>query len=156
MAEILATGFMGPYHSAMRFNDPRRMAPRISVDGLCGVVTHRDLCPAAMVDLSSTGLRLERPFDRRTAGRTVQLEIELPELDEIVWARGHVTFAHLSPMGGRHEDGQPRLRCRAGIQIEAGARRDLRLLRDYVFETRRARQLAADAATRERLLAMLA
>ena len=140
----------------MRFNDPRRLAPRIAVDGLCGVVTQRDLCPASMVDLSSMGLRLERPFDRKTASRTVQLEIELPEVDEIVWASGHVTFAHLSPMGGRHEDGQPRLRCRAGIQIQAGARRDLRLLRDYVFETQRAWQVAAEAAKRERLYAMLA
>lgn len=109
-----------------------------------------------MVDLSSMGLRIERPFDRKAASRTVQLEIELPEVDEIVWASGHVTFAHLSPMGGRHEDGQPRLRCRAGIQIQAGARRDLRLLRDYVFETQRARQVAAEAAKRERLYAMLA
>ena len=140
----------------MRFNDPRRLAPRVSVDGLCGVVTQRELCPAAMVDLSSMGLRIERPFDRKTANRTIQLEIELPGVDEIVWASGHVTFAHLSPMGGRHEDGQPRLLCRAGIQIEAGARHDLRLLRDYVFETRRTQRLAADAGTRERLFAMLA
>ena len=140
----------------MRFNDPRRLTPRVSVNGLCGVVTQRDLRPAAMLDLSSLGVRIERPFDRTTASRTVQLEIELPEVDEIVWARGHVTFAHLSPMGGRHEDGQPRLRCRAGIRIEAAAQRDLRMLRDYVFETARARQRAADEATRERLYAMLA
>ena len=140
----------------MRFNDPRRLAPRVLVDGLCGVVTERDLCPAAMVDLSSTGIRLERPFDRKTASRTIQLEIELPGVDEIVWASGHVTFAHLSPMGGVHEDGQPRLRCRAGIQIEAGAHRELRLLRDYVFETRRAQQFAANTAMRERLFAILA
>lgn len=127
----------------MRFNDPRRLGPRITVDGLCGVVGKRDLVPAAMVDLSSMGLRLERPFDPAAAARTVQLEIELPGVDEILWATGHVTFAHLSPLGGVHPDGQPRLWCRAGIQIDAAAGRDLRLLREYVIETRRARLCAA-------------
>jgi hypothetical protein len=132
------------YDFGMRFNDPRRLGPRITVDGLCGVVTNGDLRPAAMVDLSSLGVRLERPFDPAKAARTVQLEIELPGVDEIVWARGHVTFAHLSPMGGRHADGQPRLWCRAGIQIDAAAGRELRLLRDYVIETRRARAASAE------------
>ena len=137
----------------MRFNDPRRLGPRIVLDGLCGVVTHRDLQPAAMVDLSSMGLRVERPFDPAAASRTVQLEIELPGIDEIVWARGHVTFAHLSPIGGRHADGQPRLWCRAGIQIDAAAGRDLRMLREYVIETRRARLARAERPTLDVTLA---
>ena len=128
----------------MRFNDPRRLGPRIALEGLCGVVTRHDLMPAAMLDLSSMGVRVERPFDPATASRTVQLELELPGVDELIWARGHVTFAHLSPMGGRHPDGHPRLWCRAGIQIDAAAGRDLRLLREYVIETRRARLVAAD------------
>ncbi len=68
------------------------------------------------------------------------LELELPGVDEIVWARGRVTFAHLSPMGGRHADGEPRLWCRAGVSIEAAAGRERRLLRDDVVETRRARR----------------
>jgi hypothetical protein len=128
----------------MRFNDPRRVGPRITVDGLCGVVSKRDLLPAAMIDLSSMGVRLERPFDPATASRTVQLELELPGLDEILWAKGHVTFAHLSPMGGVRADGQPRMWCRAGIQIDAAGTRDMRLLREYVIETRRARLMAAE------------
>jgi hypothetical protein len=114
-------------------NDPRRLGPRLAIDGICGVVTQHAMCPATMVELSSFGLRLERPFDPKTASRTVQLEIELPGVDEIMWARGHVAFAHLSPMGGRHRDGQPRLWCRAGIRIDGAAGRDLRLLRDYVM-----------------------
>ena len=128
----------------MRFNDPRRIGPRLRIDGMCGVVTARELAPAAMVDLSSLGLRVERPFDPATASRTVQVEIELPELDEILWARGHVTHARLSPMGGHHADGQPRLWCSAGIQIDAAAGRDLRLLRDFVIEGRRARFAATE------------
>lgn len=126
----------------MRFNDPRRLGPRIALDGLCGVVSDRELRHAALVELSSVGLRLERPFDPANASRSVQLEIELPGIDEIVWARGHVTFAHLSPMGGSHADGQPRFWCRAGIQIDIAAGRDLRLLREYVVEARRARLAA--------------
>ena len=131
----------------MWLSDPRRLSPRISLDGLCGVVTHGLLRHAAMIDLSSTGIRLQRPFDRRTASRTVQLEIEVPGLDEVMWACGHVTFAHLTPMGGTHADGQPRLWCRAGIELDAAAVRDRRRIRDYVIETRRARLAAAERPT---------
>ena len=122
----------------MRCLDPRRLAPRVPLDGLCGVVSKDELRHAALLDLSALGLRLERLFDPALASRVVQLEIELPGTDEIVWARGEVTFAHLSPMGGHHPDGQPRLRCRAGIRIDRVAGHERRLLRDYVIESRRA------------------
>jgi len=114
-----------------------RQRPRIPVEGLCGVVTHRELRHAAVLDLSSLGMRLERPFDPANATRTVQLELEIPEIDEIVWATGHVTHAHLRPMGGTHDNGQPRLWCSAGIEIDAAAGRELRILREYVYEKRR-------------------
>jgi len=127
----------------MRCLDPRRHAPRIPLDGLCGVVSKDELRHAALLDLSALGLRLERLFDPALASRVVQLEIELPGTDEIVWARGEVTFAHLSPMGGQHPDGQPRLRCRAGIRIDRVAGHERRLLRDYVIESRRAFRRAA-------------
>lgn len=132
----------------MQLSEPRRLAPRIVVDGLCGVVTQGDFRHAAMIDLSSLGIRLERPFDRRTASRTVQLEIEIPGIDEIVWARGHVTRAQLTPMGGFHPDGQPRLWCRAGIEIDGVASRDRRLLRDYVLDREETRTSASIAALR--------
>jgi hypothetical protein len=90
-----------------------------------------------MLDLSTSGLRLERPFDPRSASRVVQLEIELPGIDEIVWARAEVTFAHLSPLPGRTADGQPRFWCRAGLRIADICRRESHLLRDYVVETLR-------------------
>jgi hypothetical protein len=139
----------------MSFLEPRRHAPRISVDGLCGVVEGRGrpLRHAAMVDLSWLGLRLELPFDHRTASRTVQLELELPALDEIIWARGVVTFAQLTPMGGHHADGQPRLWCRAGMLLDRVASRERDLLRDVVMETRRVRgasELGAPAWLRAR------
>jgi hypothetical protein len=127
--------------------EPRRLAPRVRLDGLCGVVSKHELRHAALLDLSALGVRLERPFDPQTASRVVQLEIELPGTDELVWARGEVTFAHLTPMGGRTPDGQPRFWCRAGVRITGVSRTERRLLRDYVVETRRAhRRLAAAAA----------
>lgn len=116
----------------------RRLAPRIPVDGLCGVVANDNLMHAAMLDLSASGLRLERPFDPKTAKPVVQLEIELPGIDEVIWARGVVTFARLSPLPGRMPDGQPRFWCRAGLQIADVSRPDRRMLRDYVLETRAA------------------
>lgn len=121
------------------------MAPRIPVDGLCGVVANDDLRHAALLDLSTTGLRLERPFDPKAASPVVQLEIELPGVDEVVWARGVVTFAHLSPMPGRTAEGEPRFWCRAGLRIAEICGRERRLLRDYVVETLRARCYAAAA-----------
>lgn len=114
-----------------------RQRPRIPVEGLCGVVTHKELRHAAVLDLSTLGVRLERPFDPTNASRTVQLELEIPEIDEIVWATGHVTHAHLRPMGGVHSNGQPRLWCTAGIEIDAAAARELRMLQEYVYEKRR-------------------
>jgi hypothetical protein len=115
--------------------DARRCAPRISVDGLCGVVTNDDLRPASMSNLSTSGLRLERPFDPKAARPVVQLEIELPGIDEIVWASATVTHAFLTPMPGRTADGQPRFWCKAGLRIANASQRELRLLRDYVVET---------------------
>lgn len=109
-----------PYDFGMH-HDVRRAAPRLPTDGICGLVAGRDLVPASMMDLSWLGLRLELPFDHETASRVIQLEIEVPGLDEIVWAQGHVTFARLTPMGGVHADGQPRFWCSAGVQIDVAA-----------------------------------
>ena len=93
-----------------------------------------------MCDLSALGVRLGRPFDPSAASRRVQLEIELPEVDEIIWAHGDVTFAHLSPMGGAHENGDPRLWCEGGVQLRGISTSERRFLRVYVVEARRRRQ----------------
>ena len=127
----------------MNLLDARRRAPRISVDGLCGVVTDHDLHHASMSDLSTLGLRLERPFDPKAARPIVQLEIELPGLDEVVWASAVVTHAYLTPMPGRSADGQPRFWCRAGLRIADACQRERRMLRDYVVESLIARRTAA-------------
>ena len=128
----------------MNLLDARRRAPRISVEGLCGVVSDDDdLNHATMSNLSTLGLRLERPFDPATARPVVQLEIELPGIDEIVWASAFVTHAHLTPLPGRRPDGQPRFWCRAGLRIGQTSQREHRLLRDYVVEQLIANRSAA-------------
>ena len=138
--------------------DRRRLAPRVQLDGLCGVVSGQELRHATLLDLSALGLRIEHllapssvsplvRLETELASPQVQLEIELPGIDEIVWASGEVTFTELSPLATGI--GQLRFRCRAGIRIDRVARHERRLLRDYVIETRRA-QRAARACARAR------
>ena len=132
--------FDAPLHTRL---DARRRAPRISLDGFCGVVTDDTLDHASMSNLSTIGLRLERPFDPAKARSIVQLEIELPGIDEVVWASAIVTCAYLTPMPGRRADGQPRFWCRAGLRIADASQRERRMLRDYVSEQLVARRHAA-------------
>jgi hypothetical protein len=118
----------------MNLLDARRRAPRISVDGFCSVASDEDLAHASMSNLSTLGLRLERPFDPAKARPIVQLEIELPGIDEVVWASAVVTHAYLTPMPGRRADGQPRFWCKAGLRIADASRSERRMLRDYVVD----------------------
>jgi hypothetical protein len=126
--------------------DVRRLAPRIMVDGFCGVVANDDLRHASMRNLSTTGLRLERVFDPKAARRVVQLEIELPGIDEVVWASAEVTHAKLTPLGGVTAEGQPKFWCSAGLRITDVCSRERRLLRDYVVESLVTRRATARVA----------
>lgn len=137
-----STEIVGPARRAwdnffVNLLDARRRAPRILLDGLCGVVTGDAVQPAAMSDLSTLGLRVERPFDPKRARPIVQLELELPGIDEVIWASATVTHAWLTPMRGGG------FWCRAGLKIEDTARREKKLLRDYVIETLIERRKAA-------------
>ena len=130
----------------MNLLDVRRRAPRIAIDGFCGVVGDHDYSHAAMSDLSTLGLRLERPYDSATARPVVQLEIDLPGLDEVVWTSAIVTRAFLTPMPGRTAAGHPRFWCRAGLVIGDTSRRERRMLRDYVIEQMVSRRAARQDA----------
>lgn len=88
-----------------------------------------------MRDLSSTGCRVERAFDPAQARKVVQLEIELPGVDEIIWATATVTRAYLTPLPRTTPDEPHRFWCRAGLHITQASRRERRLLMDYVAET---------------------
>ncbi|MBP9085846.1 MAG: PilZ domain-containing protein [Kofleriaceae bacterium] len=109
----------------------RRRGPRIPLESICSVTAGNKQRHATVLELSSEGLRLERPFDPQHASRTVSLEIEIPQLDEIIRAQGHVRFARLTPMGGTHPDGSPRFWCQAGIKVDLSSH-DRRFLYEYV------------------------
>lgn len=127
----------------MNLLDVRRRAPRISVDAFCGVAVANDLHHASLSNLSTLGFQVERPFDPATARPIVQLEIELPGVDEIVRVSAKVTRAFLTPMPGRTADNQPRFWCRAGLVLGDTSRRDQVMLRDYVIDQLIARRAAA-------------
>jgi hypothetical protein len=106
----------------------RRTMPRIGVEALCTEIVHGGRERHAIVaNVSAEGLRLVRPFFSGPTLRTVQLEFELPGIDEIMWAKGHVCFDQIR----RGPGGLVRT---TGIQLAAAAARDLRLVRDYVMD----------------------
>lgn len=124
--------------------DLRRQAPRIAVDGLCGVVGNDNIQHATIVDLSTSGLRLERMFDARTATPEMHLEIELPGIDEVVWAHGVVAQAQLTRRPGFTEQGLPNFWFSTGVRILTMCQREARLLREYVVETLVAKRRVSD------------
>lgn len=103
-----------------------RLFPRVPVATLCNAVVGEQDQFALVVDLSERGLRLERPLRGRGEGRIVHLEFEIPEVDEIVWAKGEICFDQLRA-------DQPMRAVRAtGVRLVAAASRHLRMIRDYV------------------------
>ena len=111
---------------------------------LCNAVVGEHDQFALVVDLSERGLRLERPLRGRGEGRIVQLEFEIPEVDEIVWAKGEICFDQLRA-------GEPTRPVRAtGVRLVAAASRHLRMIRDYVHAAAKMR----DASERSLDLAL--
>ena len=114
--------------------DGRRNGVRVGTEALCNeLVDGRDRF-GLVVDVSETGLRFERPFTGGRTERIVQLEIELPGIDEIIWAKGEVCFDRVRP-------GVAGLLRTSGVRLAAACARDLRLLRDYVMGVQRASEL---------------
>src|SRR4051794_28530452 len=117
----------------------KRLDPRIPVETLCSEVVDDREHFGVLVELSPNGVRLERPLAGRRDGQIVQLEFELPDADEIIWAKGHVCFDRY----GRGIDGSGRSAVRTtGVRLVAAASRHLRMLRDWVTATAEARQRA--------------
>jgi hypothetical protein len=103
-----------------------RLHPRVPVASLCTTLVGDREQLACVVDVSERGLRLERPPQQRSDGRIVQLEFELPEIDEILWAKGEIRFDRL-----RATSASRAVRL-SGVRIVAAASRHLRLMRDWV------------------------
>jgi hypothetical protein len=118
-------------------HDIRRVSPRIEMEALCWEIVGERESSALVVDLSSDGARLERPFTGGRIVREVPLQLEVPGLDEVMWARGDVVFDQLVPA---KDSGPFGLLRRTGYHLAIAAARDLRLLRDYIYEMHRARR----------------
>jgi hypothetical protein len=111
----------------------RRTTSRIPLEALCTEYDGMHERHAMVVDLSEKGLRVMRPYKGQTVSRVVQLELELPRIDEVVWARGEICFDQLWKLGpGTPQAGLSGWLRASGIRIVAAARRDLALVRDYV------------------------
>jgi len=97
---------------------------------------------ALLVDVSTEGARVERPYIGGRIEHEVPLQIEVPGIDEVMWARGDVVFDRLVPV--KSNGGPFGLLRRTGYRIAIAAARDLRLLRDYVYEMHHAAEAKAD------------
>ncbi len=123
--------------------DSRRVTPRIDVETFCSeVVSGRDH-PGLVIDLSAEGARLERPYGGGPSPREIVLELEVPDVDEVIWVRGEVCFDQIrqAPPG---QGGPFGLLRTTGLRLVTAAARDLRMLRDCVFEIYRARHREPD------------
>lgn len=93
----------------------------------CTEISERHERYAMISDVSPRGLRLHRP-STGPMERMVQLEFDLPGVDELIWAQGMVRFNHL------WRAGQGPVLHTTGIEIVRAAGRHLRLLRDYALQ----------------------
>jgi hypothetical protein len=120
-------------YMAWTSDDQRRIGPRIEVESFCSELHGDSLRHALVVDMSGDGLRLSRALGGPRT-RTLQLELEIPEVDEIVWATGEVCFDEIRrvPVGELAPAGILRT---TGLRLVSAAARHRRLLRDYVFDT---------------------
>jgi hypothetical protein len=121
-----------------------RTYPRINLESLCTEVADEEEQLSLVVDISERGLRLQRPLRGRLENPVVQLEFELPEADEMVWAKGLICFDQLWRVPAQKGHAGPaRIVRTSGVRVVAAASRHLRMLRDYVRSTAEAGRRAA-------------
>jgi hypothetical protein len=118
-------------------SDVRRSVPRIGIEAFCSEILDGRERHAVVLDLSPTGLRMARPFVGGRMPREVQLELELPGVDEIIWAKGHVCYDRIRPAtAGSSAMALGRVVRTSGVRLVAAAARDMRLLREFVMNQR--------------------
>src|SRR5688500_7414390 len=110
----------------------RRGGPRVSVASLCSEVVGDGLRDALVVDLSEDGVRIQRPLGGPRS-RRVQVELEIPGVDELLWAAGEICFDEV----WRVPTGVTRT---SGVRLVAAAQRHRRMLREYVEDMWRVRR----------------
>jgi hypothetical protein len=123
--------------------DVRREAPRLPVDTLCTEVESGRHRLGFAIELSPQGLRLERPYRPGPRPTEVDVELQLPDEDEVVVATAAVRFDELrrATPGSALAAASGLLRV-TGLVLWRIAARDRRILRDYVMD-RRSAALAA-------------
>ena len=127
----------------------RRESPRIGIEALCWELVGGREVSGLAVELSALGLRIERPYTGGPTRREVPLQLEVPGIDEILWAKADACFDHVVPSAGS-AGGALGLVRRTGYRIVAAAARDLRLLNELVIETDRANRARRREARRDR------
>lgn len=120
--------------------DFRRQSPRIRTSALCWELIDDRAAGgdrgALAIDLSAEGLCIERPYLGGPTRHDVPLQLEIPGIDEVMWAKADACFDVLVPRRGP-AGGPLGLLRRTGYRIVAAASRDLRLLKELVVETDR-------------------
>ena len=112
--------------------DPRRISPRIDVEALCWEIIGEKETSALAVDLSTEGLRIERPYLGGRIEREMPLQLEVPGIDEVMWAKADVVFDKV--VQANVNGGPFGLIRRTGFRIALAASRDLRMIRDFVYD----------------------
>src|SRR5262245_24409068 len=109
----------------------RRDGPRVRVELFLNQFIRDMPFRALAMNLSPSGLRLQRLVDVVSVPRcrTVSLELELPGTGEIVWARAEPRFDSVG------DDFHT-----SGLVFTGMANKHMRLLRDYVWEKRLAQR----------------
>jgi hypothetical protein len=125
--------------------DPRRRDPRAFTRTFCSELWGDDLRHGFVVELSEGGVRVERPFFGGRLAERLQLEFEMPEIDEIVWASVEPCYDVISRRPSPTPGELGGLVRTSGFRLVNAAGRSMKMLRDVVHETRR-RRLAAAAS----------
>jgi hypothetical protein len=117
--------------------DARRGAPRMAVDTLCSEVVDGRPRMGFAVELSPGGVRLERPYRPGPWRRELDVELRLPDEDDIVMARAEVRFDEIrrAAVGTALAAANGLVRVTGLVLSRIGAR-DRRLLCDYVMDRR--------------------
>jgi hypothetical protein len=123
----------------------KREYPRVPVEAFCTELHDERLRHAIAVDLSEDGLRIQRPIGGKTP-RRLQLELEIPEVDEVVWALGEIRFDEVWSVPPAVTGGRPGIIRTSGIRVVSAAERHRRMLREYVMDTWRQMQAQVDEA----------
>lgn len=104
------------------------------MQAFCSELHDEHLRHALVVDLSQDGLRIQRPLGGPRVS-AVQLEFEIPEVDELVWARGEIMFDELWRLPPNADGGLSGVIRTSGIQVVSTTERHRRMLREYVMDT---------------------